>query len=56
MNGTDPSSPTPTSSSSRDYTMNRQGSSFLGMRTHHFVIALIAILIAIALVSNYYLW
>jgi hypothetical protein len=28
--------------------MNRQGSSFLGMRTHHFVIALIAILIAIA--------
>jgi hypothetical protein len=38
------------------YTMNRQGSSFLGMRTHHFVIALIAILIAIALVSNYYLW
>jgi len=31
--------------------MNRQGSSFLGMRTHHFVIALIAILIAIALVA-----
>jgi hypothetical protein len=27
-----------------------------GMRTHHFAIALIAILIAIALVSNYYLW
>jgi hypothetical protein len=36
--------------------MNRQGSSFLGMRTHHLVIALIAILIAIALVSNYCLW
>jgi hypothetical protein len=27
-----------------------------GMRTHHFAIALIAILIAVALVSNYYLW
>ena len=30
--------------------------SFFGMRTHHFVIALVAILIAVALVSNYYLW
>jgi hypothetical protein len=38
------------------YTMNRQRSSFFGMRTHHFAIALIAILIAIALVSNHYLW
>jgi hypothetical protein len=27
-----------------------------GMRTHHLAIALIAILVAIALVSNYYLW
>jgi hypothetical protein len=36
--------------------MNRQGSSLFGMRTHHFVIALIAILVAIALVSNHYLW
>jgi hypothetical protein len=27
-----------------------------GMRTHHVAIALIAILIAVALVSNYYLW
>jgi hypothetical protein len=36
--------------------MNRKGSSFFGMRTHHFVIALIAILVAIALVSNHYLW
>jgi hypothetical protein len=27
-----------------------------GMRAHHFAIALIAILIAIALASNYYLW
>ena len=29
---------------------------FFGMRTHHVLIALIAILIAIALASNYYLW
>jgi len=29
---------------------------FLGLRTHHIVIALIAILIAVALASNYYLW
>jgi hypothetical protein len=36
--------------------MPQQGSSFFGMRAHHFVIAVIAILIAIALVSNYYLW
>ncbi len=34
----------------------RQGPSFLGLRTHHVVIAFIALLIAIALVSNYYLW
>jgi hypothetical protein len=27
-----------------------------GMRTHHLAIALIAVLIAIALASNYYLW
>jgi hypothetical protein len=31
-------------------------STFLGIRTHHVVIALIAILIAVALASNYYLW
>jgi hypothetical protein len=36
--------------------MASQGSSFFGMRAHHVVIAVIAILIAIALVSNYYLW
>jgi hypothetical protein len=36
--------------------MTTQGSSFFGMRTHHVVIALIAIVIAVALVSNYYLW
>ena len=29
---------------------------FLGLRTHHIVIAVIAIVIAIALASNYYLW
>jgi hypothetical protein len=28
----------------------------LGMRTHHIVIGLIAIIVAVALVSNYYLW
>jgi hypothetical protein len=33
-----------------------QHGTFLGMRTHHIVIALIAILIAVALASNYYLW
>jgi hypothetical protein len=36
--------------------MERERSSFLGMRTHHVVIALVAIVIAVALVSNYYLW
>ena len=29
---------------------------FFGLRTHHLAIALIAILIAVALASNYYLW
>jgi hypothetical protein len=29
---------------------------FFGLRTHHVVIALIALLIAVALASNYYLW
>jgi hypothetical protein len=29
---------------------------FLGMRTHHIAIGLIAIVVAVALVSNYYLW
>ena len=28
---------------------------FLGMRTHHIAIALIAILVAVALAANYYL-
>jgi hypothetical protein len=36
--------------------MTEPRSTFLGMRTHHLVIALIAILIAVALASNYYLW
>ncbi len=36
--------------------MTEPHSTFLGLRTHHLVIALIAILIAIALASNYYLW
>ena len=29
---------------------------FLGLRTHHVVIAVIAIVLAVALASNYYLW
>ena len=29
---------------------------FLGMRTHHIAFALIAILVAVALAANYYLW
>ncbi len=36
--------------------MPRQGSSFFGLRTHHVAIAHVAILIAVALASNYYLW
>jgi hypothetical protein len=27
-----------------------------GLRTHHIVIAIVAIVVAIALASNYYLW
>jgi hypothetical protein len=27
-----------------------------GLRTHHIVLALIAIVIGVALLSNYYLW
>jgi hypothetical protein len=29
---------------------------FMGLRTHHIVVALIALLVAVALASNYYLW
>jgi hypothetical protein len=36
--------------------MTTPRSTFMGLRTHHIVIALIAILIAVALASNYYLW
>ena len=36
--------------------MADQRSTFLGLRTHHLAIALIAILIAVALASNYHLW
>jgi hypothetical protein len=36
--------------------MALQNSTFFGMRTHHVVIALIAIVIAVALASNDYLW
>jgi hypothetical protein len=27
-----------------------------GLRTHHIIVALIAIIVAVALFSNYYLW
>jgi hypothetical protein len=29
---------------------------FLGLRTHHVVVAVIAIVVAVALAANYYLW
>jgi hypothetical protein len=31
-------------------------SSFFGIRTHHVAIALIAIVVAVAFLSNYHLW
>jgi hypothetical protein len=37
-------------------TVDNNHSTFLGLRTHHLVMALVAILIAVALASNYYLW
>jgi hypothetical protein len=36
--------------------MERRPSSFLGMRTHHIAIAVVAIVIVVALISNYHLW
>jgi hypothetical protein len=36
--------------------MTEQRATFFGMRTHHVAIALIAVLIAVAPASNYYLW
>ncbi len=33
-----------------------QRETFLGLRTHHLVVAVIAIVLAVALASNYYLW
>ena len=36
----------------RDGTRDR----FLGLRTHNLIIAVIAIVVAVALASNYYLW
>jgi hypothetical protein len=29
---------------------------FFGLRTHHLVIALIAVIVVVALASNYHLW
>jgi hypothetical protein len=31
-------------------------STFFGLRTHHLVLALVAILVAVAWLSNYHLW
>jgi hypothetical protein len=36
--------------------MSEPRSTFFGLRTHHLVIALVAILIAVALAANYHLW
>jgi hypothetical protein len=36
--------------------MSEQRSTFFGLRAHHIVIAVIAILIAVALAANYHLW
>jgi len=36
--------------------VTEQRSTFFGLRTHHLVIAVIAILIAVALAANYHLW
>jgi hypothetical protein len=36
--------------------MTEPRATFFGLRTHHLVIAVIAVLIAVALASNYYLW
>ncbi len=36
--------------------MKMMRDTFLGLRTHHIVIGVIAIVVAVALVSNYYLW
>jgi hypothetical protein len=36
--------------------MTEPRSTFFGLRTHHLVIALLAILIAVALAANYHLW
>jgi hypothetical protein len=36
--------------------MTEPRSTFFRLRTHHVVIALIAIVIAVALASNHYLW
>jgi hypothetical protein len=36
--------------------MSEQNSTFFGFRTHHIVIAVIAVLMAVALAANYYLW
>jgi hypothetical protein len=36
--------------------MTKPRPTFFGLRTHHLVVALVALLIAVALASNYHLW
>jgi hypothetical protein len=36
--------------------MNRRDPQLLNLRPHHIVISVLAILVAVALVLNYYLW
>jgi hypothetical protein len=36
--------------------MTQQRSHVFGLRTHHIAIALIAIVVAVALAANHYLW
>jgi len=36
--------------------MNTPDTSFMGLRRHHLVISVIAILVVVALLLNYYLW
>ena len=36
--------------------MNRPRTSQRGLQRHHIIIALVAIVVAVALVLNYYLW
>ena len=36
--------------------MTERGSHVFGLRTHHIAIAIIAVVVAVALAANHYLW